>query len=128
MIKNVRGHIRITEVPDGEAPIWVRKAWVGLIIPVVGITDEYYEVLQTEAMGPLVQGSVKAYLWWIEHDYPKFNECFGFKIRQAEIVGVLEEITPVIRQYVGLLEIGIGGHDYEANQKADQGDEDEVES
>ena len=30
--------IRITDVPPGEAPEWVRQAWVGLVVPV--LTEE----------------------------------------------------------------------------------------
>jgi hypothetical protein len=28
--------VRITSVPPGEAPLWVREKWVGLVLPICG--------------------------------------------------------------------------------------------
>lgn len=32
-MKEATGRIRIIQIPEGEAPLWVRKAWVGLTLP-----------------------------------------------------------------------------------------------
>ena len=77
--------IRIIQTPPGDAPLWVRKAWLGLEIPLVGQTDtstsqfsttskpatpkniDGYEVHGGEALLALYQaGHEEAANWWTE--------------------------------------------------------------
>ena len=39
MIRHVKGNIWVTKVPGGEAPLEVREKWVGLVLPIVGISS-----------------------------------------------------------------------------------------
>ena len=41
MISDV-GKVRIVQPPIGEAPIWVRQAWVGLELPLAGNANEFF--------------------------------------------------------------------------------------
>lgn len=76
-------NIRIVQTPQGDAPLWVREAWIGLEIPVIGQTDpdtpqfsatggpatpeniDGYEVHGSDALLALQQaGRAKAADWW----------------------------------------------------------------
>lgn len=80
--------IRITSVPTGEAPLWVREAWVGLVLPVLErtkpgtsqkgvlggeLSPEHFKsftVLFIDAIAALQQKSKetgKAADWWLEN-------------------------------------------------------------
>lgn len=131
MEKPVKGNIRLTDVPDGEAPEEIRREWVGdVILPVVAITDEEsrgvvshdevnlgesYLVPQKAAIAALRKKSKKAAAWWGGQGFPKMGQYFNFKVSQAEIVGTLEVLPFKIRQHLGLLEVGCGYQDHEAN-------------
>ncbi len=106
MMINCSGSIKILDIPDGhDVPEWVRKVWVGVIVPVVGIVtpdgahtvtnnEPVYVVRQTSALVRLE--SNRAAQWWSDKKFPHGNEdCFGFKVRQAKIV---EPLTLVSRQ------------------------------
>jgi hypothetical protein len=68
-------------------------------------------VPQEEAIRILSRKSRHAAWWWKENGFPQPDQCFGFKMVHAEIVGTLKEIRPRICQFVGLLEVGVGAHD-----------------
>ncbi len=75
--------LEITKKPNGEEPNWVRKAWVGLVLPykdfgftvvslsVLGhnFSPKYFGVFvpRREAMIILGHHSPKAFIWWKEH-------------------------------------------------------------
>lgn len=79
-------HIRITSVPPGGAPIWVRQEWLGLILPVTGrhegrladvVTHREihrrsggWAVEWIDAMTALEQKSAEALGWWDENVMP----------------------------------------------------------
>ncbi len=104
------GIIEIKEIPDGEAPKWVRKAWVGLELPCnpfSGLPDsgqehsvltksvvprrDGYSVPQEEAIKILQGKSPKAAKWWKEHGFPKPGEYFCFGKDEAKVI---REVTP----------------------------------
>lgn len=75
---------RIVRTPDGEAPLWVREAWVGLILPgrwsnsakparglMTGrdrAVEAGFHVAWDLAIGTLRrQGHHEAADWWVEH-------------------------------------------------------------
>lgn len=93
------GTITITRRPKGEAPRWVRQAWVGLTLPChpyVGFPDkgldrgvvsdtpvernDYgFSVPQAEAIYALeVAHRSKAARWWKSQGFPQQSGCFGF--------------------------------------------------
>ena len=51
---------KIIDIPDGEAPLWVRKEWVGVVLPIAEnppINPHYIGVLG----GVIVDQEVKCY-------------------------------------------------------------------
>lgn len=73
--------IRIIKRPDGEAPDWVRDAWIGLVLPVNSSSEGMtlrrvisktlvhhdgsgYAVEWTDAMTVLTVHALKAREWW----------------------------------------------------------------
>ncbi len=100
------GKIKIIRIPAGDAPLHVRQAWVGLILPChpfVGLPDKGldrsvlsrkrvernksgFSVSQVLAIAILENCKPRAAKWWKDHNYPKSGECFGFAEHEAEIV------------------------------------------
>lgn len=135
MQRSVSGKIEITKIPDGGAPRWVREGWVGSILPVVAISDDAssgvlsgknvprqfrYLVPQRPALAELALRSIEARRYWAEQGFPddKDDGCFGFRIDQAKVLGVLEDGEPEkILLFTGLLKAGLGAHDYWLNRE-----------
>ena len=97
--------IKIVKTPTGEAPEWVREAWVGLFLPLYYIANESGEVEgvvsrqiiqiarekvwcveQNVAIGLLMTQNEKAAEWWIEQGYPIPDKVFTFGHDEAELV------------------------------------------
>lgn len=73
-------YIHITNRPDGEAPEWVRKAWIGLFLPLAYETSNTGRGVLTHELSPqrgvkyaveyevalqrLAEVSVEAAQWW----------------------------------------------------------------
>ena len=106
------GRIRIESLPDGEAPEWVRQAWVGLVLPCAPIMvfekerkgvlshkdttkkdGEYIiNVPQEASLRLLRRKSPEAAAWWAEHGYPnKLEMDWGFRLVEVRI---LEGVKP----------------------------------
>lgn len=106
------GRIRITKVPDGEAPLVIREAWVGLVLPCdpyLGYPSGGFErgvlskaeascnrlgfsVPQNQALVILEQDRSEAAKWWREQGFPRAAQYFGFAEGEAEIVsGVVRQ-------------------------------------
>lgn len=106
------GRFEIVSVPHGEAPLWVREQWVGLIvrgfigqITKSGVTrgvlskktlrsnSDDVHVFEDEALALLAQKSPEAAKWWQDRGYPRgpgFALVFhGSEMRQ---VSTIEEI------------------------------------
>lgn len=84
--------VMIIKVPQGEAPEWVRQAWVGLVLPCTGTTlsssgvlsgqlvdhGEGFRVPQQEACEILTKASPVAAKWWKDNGYPRPGRAFVF--------------------------------------------------
>jgi len=98
------GRIKITRVPRGEAPDWVRKAWVGLTVPCYPIAGyipggeatlsfkkrldprQCFVVPQAKAIDALAKTNPEAAQWWNDHGFPWGPLSFTFGEGEAEIV------------------------------------------
>ena len=99
------GTIRITKVPRGEAPLWVRQCWVGLELPCEDIGSEDQDTLsvvtreqisdlrpftwavsQQRALWILYGRHYQAAAWWYKHGYPKAGRVFSFAEDEAELI------------------------------------------
>lgn len=84
--------ILIIKTPRGEAPEHIRRAWLGLALPCIGISyssvgvlsekptnnGEGYSVPQKEAIRVLAGKKPKAAAWWTKHGFPKPGKTFVF--------------------------------------------------
>ena len=107
MTTTTSGCISIVRIPEGEAPLWVRRAWVGILLPcdpysgpgedrgaMSGQTSDVrscFGVSQGEAIGLLASHNAEAARWWKRQGYPRDGECFGFSKADAVILG---DVTP----------------------------------
>ena len=97
------GSVKITAVPAGEAPLWVRKSWFGLVLPcepIVGFSGEEkgalsggktenrygFNVPQHKALEILGKQKPQAATWWKEHGFPQKDMFFVFDESEAEII------------------------------------------
>jgi hypothetical protein len=113
------GTIQFVKTPGGEAPEWVRQAWVGLIVPYVGFGHSFpftrgvvsgktvpavcsYCVPQDEALALLRKKHPDAAAWWSAKEYPKSDPddaYFSFECTSAVVLtplpfhGTLVEVT-----------------------------------
>lgn len=102
--------IKITSRPQGDAPEWVRNAWVGVVLECVPhtcghvpmhstgvvtgrvVTTPGYDVSQAHALERLAAhekeagGKAPANSWWREHGLPLDGECFRFDAGCAEVL------------------------------------------
>lgn len=98
--------VKIINVPSGQAPEWVRKEWVGLILPVlknaskvervIGVlggkvkdAEKYidgYSVETVAAIDILYEKNFEAALWWLQnvpiHSIPRLI----FKKEDCELI------------------------------------------
>lgn len=96
------GRIKIVKVPAGEAPLWVREAWVGVELPCFpdmgwvpakgALSGQKIEVgsgvivSQDEALKLLGIKNAEAERWWRNHGHPNENVNFVFREGDIEIV------------------------------------------
>jgi len=103
---NMTGSIKVIRVPQGEAPRWVRVAWVGLILPCdpyLGYSDSGCErgvvsnsavirnrygvsVSQVRAIEILSEHHIGATLWWKNRGFPCHDGYFCFSAEEVQIV------------------------------------------
>lgn len=113
--RKVRGLVRIVRTPAGEAPVSVRQAWVGLVLPCasyLGVPDKKpfsrkapergvltgkpvecgkcgrvgVSVPQNKALKILAEANPLAAKWWRDHGFPHRGEFFAFAKDEVEIV------------------------------------------
>ena len=81
--------IRIINTPQGHAPLWVRKEWVGVTISLATpLYDEIYkypgyEVTIISALRELERKSPRA-AYWFTVNLPTFNGNFKFRKEECE--------------------------------------------
>jgi hypothetical protein len=80
--------ILITQTPSGEAPEWVRQAWVGLNLPVAGSGPEA-ELTSGVLTGP---GNPLERLLALITGKLKFNR--GYPVYTANALAILEQHRP----------------------------------
>ena len=105
------GLIRITRIPAGEAPDYIRKVWVGLELPcdpILGLPDEGgdrgvmsrkpersrygFSVPQDLAIAILQEHRPDAAAYWKQQGYPELGGYFGFAEDEAVIIrGVTQQ-------------------------------------
>lgn len=100
-----QGRIRIIKIPDGEAPLYIRAAWVRLILPCdpyfghpdlvieTGVLSDEpkpsrssFGVPQDMAISILRESNPQAALWWNQRGFPQPGGYFGFAEDEAEII------------------------------------------
>ncbi len=90
------GTIQILRTPRGEAPEWVRKAWVGcslscfarqyvddntgVVSRMVEKRSEVYIVDQAVAIEALERNAPHAAAWWRSQGFPQPGKSFSFDI------------------------------------------------
>lgn len=104
-INESTGLIKVVKTPAGEAPLWVRQALVGLVLPCnpvlgfhcdgergvlsneVSLLNRYgYSVPQDQVMAILEEKNFKIWVWWKGKGFPHQGEYFVFSEAEAEIV------------------------------------------
>lgn len=86
--------IRIVRPPAGEAPLWVREAWVGLDLPLIG------ERAPKSFIGVGVLSGSKSYLgslWQLLRG--KVTRVTGYAVEASKAVGILAESNPSAAQW-----------------------------
>ena len=96
--------IRITKTPTGEAPEWVRQAWVDLKLPLQQQEDESpstfgvlrkggatprpncWKVRQNKALRVLRKKEPLAAQWWKIRGYPMKRSLFTFAADEAVLL------------------------------------------
>ena len=78
-----RVKIRMIAVPPGDAPEWVRNAWVGLELPLVpDAPDNRDMVYSHEAVAVLAAANPNAADWW-RANFPKACRALGITFEFA---------------------------------------------
>ncbi len=106
MDTELRGRIRITAVPDGDAPLKIKEQWIGVDMRCLWYrqssfgkhvvskkpaqTGPVYVVLQKDALDALTQVAPEATKWWNNAGYPESD--MGIWLFNAESVTVLEAV------------------------------------
>lgn len=109
------GLIKIVKTPAGEAPLWVRQAWVGLVLPCNPVLGSHggergvlsklilfpnrcgYSVPQDQALMILEDKNFRISVWWKGKGFPHQGEYFVFSEEEAEMV---RGVTPQKINYV----------------------------
>lgn len=113
MSEHATGRIRFIKAPKGQAPDWVREAWIGVTVPcyptidtpeegrLFGVDDDKpvssYEcvaVPQKEAIEALEQRHPDAAQWWREHGFGgDSSDPFAFNVESFEIISGVQRAT-----------------------------------
>ncbi len=71
---------------------------------------------QELAIAILEKHDIDAAHWWRNQGFLLPGCDFSIQLDEAKVVGRLKNIVlKEVRQFVGLLEVGVGAHDYPAN-------------
>ena len=78
-------HITIIRRPLGDAPEWVRDAWIGMRLPTVQSTESSWEVVS------VLTGPLPALSQWWDAIRGRVNHMTGYAVRVDVAVGLLAE-------------------------------------
>jgi hypothetical protein len=84
-----KGSVRIIAIPPGEAPLWVREKWVGLILPLT----RYGSANTFRTFGVL--SGPRTFLpqvWALA--LGRSNKTYGFPVNAARAVEILGHASP----------------------------------
>ncbi len=82
-------YIRITAVPPGEAPLWVRQKWVGLCLPVADSSGAHQAYVSGVLSGP--RNQFLALAWRL---FGKLGRQSGYAVYVRDAVRELEKSAP----------------------------------
>ncbi|NJC40501.1 hypothetical protein GGQ87_000759 [Brevundimonas alba] len=80
--------VRIVRAPKGEAPLWVREAWIGLELP-LALPDEVTEETSGVLSGP---NSWLGY-WWARLR-GRIHQTSGYVVNSARAIDILARSQP----------------------------------
>ena len=84
------GCIRITGVPPGEAPQWVREKWVGLVLPLAtGRSRPLTAMTSGVLSGP--PNRLAAFLWGL---LGRLEQQSGYAVEASAALAILERTAP----------------------------------
>jgi hypothetical protein len=83
-------HLRITSVPAGEAPLWVREQWVGLVLPLA----QQKSTPLTFLTSGVVSGPRTFLSFLLALFSGKLERRSGFRVETQAAVAVLETRSP----------------------------------
>jgi len=84
------GSVRIIAVPPGEAPLWVREKWVGLVLPLArGQKEPVARLTSGVLSGP--RNRLVA-VWWVL--LGRLQKESGYAVSAAAALSVLEQTAP----------------------------------
>ena len=108
---NLVGKIRIVKVPAGEAPMAIRKKWIGIEIPCLfyvphafgsGVLSKkassqgpMYVVLQTQAVEALARVHPETLVYWARIGYPRSQRAVW--LFDATSVVVIQKVLSYAR-------------------------------
>jgi hypothetical protein len=82
--------VRIESIPEGEAPLWVREQWVGLVLP---LAQHRQAPLQFLTSGVLT-GPKSLTSWLFALFTGKFVRQAGYKVQAKAAVEILATRSP----------------------------------
>lgn len=81
-------YIRIVRRPEGEAPEWVRDAWIGTVLP-LRVADPVTALSVGVVTGP------RTWLgWWWQRLTGQFHRATGYEVIASAAVDILEAQSP----------------------------------
>jgi hypothetical protein len=80
--------VRIVRAPAGEAPEWVREAWVGLELPLACLTEVSVET------GGVLSGPTHRWGWWWKRLTGRTERTTGWVVDSARAIALLSRTRP----------------------------------
>ncbi|MDP3802640.1 hypothetical protein [Brevundimonas sp.] len=80
--------IRIIRPPAGEAPLWVREAWVGLELPLAHLEPV------TVDTGGVLSGPTSRTGWWWARLLGRLHKTTGYCVNSARAIEILGRSRP----------------------------------
>ena len=82
--------LRITSIPPGEAPDWVREKWVGLALPLTEGCDQLHNV---PTFGVLSHPKSRIG-WYLSRLFHRFQHETGYIVECLPAIDVLAQSSP----------------------------------